>query len=212
MLPTLGVVIPCHKPYIVYLRECLDSIESQTVKPSKVMVLCSSSIPSDIPPEFSNYSFPLQVFTRNDIQNQAKNRNTGAMYIGTDLISFFDADDRMHPQRIETILKNADTADIILHSFTTNLYELTPIGYPTLYRNQLELAPSLCVHLIPDWKKPIHNAHVTIRKEVLNKVLFREDLIVHQREDALFCGDVMKIEGIQSLYISNPLSWYRLIH
>lgn len=212
MLPTIGVVIPCHKPYIIYLRECLDSIETQTAKPSKVVVVCSSSAPSDIPADFSKYSFPLEVCVYKEKRNQAQNRNTGALHIGTDLISFFDADDRMHPQRIELILKNVNTADIILHSFTTELHELRPIAAPTLYRNQLERAPSLCVHLIPEWRKPIHNAHVTIRKEVLNYVMFREEDKFYRREDALFCGDIIQLEGIQSLYISEALSWYRLIH
>lgn len=207
---TIGVVIPCHKPYIPYLRECLDSIQSQTVKPSKVIVVCSSSLPEDIPEDYKNYSFPLEIITREDERNQAQNRNQGASRIGTDYVSFFDADDVMHPQRLETILDNVFEDDIILHSYQTSGPSFDPIFEPVVHKNTLTRSPTGCAVFKTDWNVLIHHSQVTVRKEVLSRVMFREEEEFKRREDSLFCGDILALNDIRSLYISETLSWYRI--
>lgn len=211
-LSSLGVVIPCHKPYIPYLKECLDSIERQTVKPSYAIVVCSSSKDEDIPEGYKEYSFPLGIVTREDERNQAENRNQGSAMIGTDFISFFDADDVMHPQRLEIVRKSIANADILLHGFQVDAPIFSHIQTPTVFANQLIRGPTGCAVFTPNWNAPIHHSQVTVRATVMENVRFREEPEFKRREDSLFCGDVLATKGVCSTYVADPLSWYRLTH
>lgn len=208
---SLGVVIPCHKPYIPFLRDCLDSIEFQTVKPDRVIVVCSSSKPEDIPDEYLHYSFDCIVHTREGDYNQAQNRNEGTRHINTDFITFFDADDVMHPQRIQLIRQHMNDIDILLHSYRTDMPLFSYIHTPKVYRNELMRAPTGCAIFKPNWDAPLHHSQVTVRKEILGRVMFREDECYKRREDSLFCGDILEM-GVRNTYIAEPLSWYRLTH
>lgn len=203
-ISTIGVAIPCYKPHIPKLKCCLDSIEKQTVHPDAVIVICSSSQDTDIPTEWS-FSFPLKIITRADRRNAAQNRNEAARHLSTDFVSFFDADDVMYSNRIETLKQCS--SDIILHNFTedTDEYIQKP---PTYIHNQLTRAPSGCAVLTTNAHAKIHHAHVTCRRSILNTVQFHEENEFERKEDAVFCGDVLAMEGITNCYIPEPLSWY----
>lgn len=202
-ISTIGVAIPCYKPHISKLKRCLDSIEKQTVHPDSVVVVCSSSQPTDIPTEWS-FSFPLKIVTRSDRRNAAQNRNEAMRQLSTDFVSFFDADDVMYPNRIETIKQC--NFDIILHSFSETDEPIQ--RHPTYIHNQLARAPSGCAILKTNSNVKIHHAHVTCRRAIFNNIQFREEKNYERREDAVFCGDVLMTEGITSCYIPEPLSWY----
>jgi len=209
--PTLTVVIPCYKPHIPYLRECLDSIETQTVKPNQVIVVCSSTLPEDIPNEYKQYTFSCKFIVREDYRNQAQNRNEGSLYAKTEFVSFFDADDVMHPQRIETILSHISQTDILLHAYKTDNTTFQPISSVQAYYNQLIQSPTGCAVLNLNWNSLIHHSQVTVRKNVFDKIKFREEEVFKRREDSLLCGDILALPGIRNVYIQEPLSWYRLI-
>ena len=203
-ISTFGIAIPCYKPHIFKLKRCLESIEKQTVRPNTVVVVCSSSEPTDIPADW-NFSFPHKIITRLDRRNAAQNRNEAVRHLSTDIVSFFDADDIMYPNRIE-ILKQC-SSDIILHSFTEETDEYIQKA-PSYIRNQLTRAPSGCAILNSNAHAKIHHAHVTCCRSILNSIQFREEKEFERREDAVFCGDVLGIEGITNCYIPEPLSYY----
>lgn len=227
-MPSVGVVVPCHKPYIPLLKECLDSIELQTDKPDKVVVMCSSSLPEDIPQY--NYSFPLEIITREGVHNQANNRNEGVKRMNTDIVSFFDADDVMHPQRIEMIRKYMADQDILFHGFQTDNREFQPINTPIVHRNQLIRSQTGCVlfdplrlvedyyknnrttfdHSYVEWKKPLHHAHISVRRYLFDFIRFPENPELQRREDSLLCGMIVSMQHIRNVFIENSLSWYRL--
>lgn len=209
---SLGVVIPCHKPHIPLLRHCLDSIEAQTRKPDNVVVVCSSSFPYDIPNDYrTRYSFPLTIITREGAFNSAENRNYGGNLLQTDAVSFFDADDIMHPQRIDILFWASQTADIVLHSFTTDEPGFPSIEAPRIHTNKLQRGPTGCVVFEPNYSAKIHHGHVTVRKSVLDFVRFPENWGRYTRkEDSLFCGVVVSMRHLSSAYIEDDLSWYRL--
>jgi len=96
----LGVCIPCYKDHIKYIQQCLESIENQTRKPDVVSISFSEVTE---PPVLSNFSFPIEIITTPEKQCQGKNRNTAASKIDVDVLSFFDADDIMHPNRLASI-------------------------------------------------------------------------------------------------------------
>lgn len=225
---SLGVVIPCHKPYIPLLKECLDSIEAQTDKPDYVIVMCSSSLPEDIPESYRSYSFPLEIVTRENVYNQGENRNEGIKRMKTDIVSFFDADDVMHPQRIELIRKYMVNCGILLHGFTTNSPAFETINAPRVHHNALIRGWTGCVLFDPkqevkrynetgefdgdyvEWKKPLHHAHVSVRRDLLDFIKFPENSELVRREDSLFCGMIVSMRHIDNVFIEEDLSWYRL--
>jgi glycosyltransferase involved in cell wall biosynthesis len=207
----IGVAIPCYKYHIPSLKRCLDSIERQTYKPDEVIVSCSSSIPTDIPTY--NYSFPLRVIVRPERRNAAENRNLAATALTTDIVSFFDCDDEMHPQRIQILLDvfHETRPDISLHSFLEREETKQPfaqIQNPRVIPNRLRRAPSGCAILEGDYSSRIHHSQATVSKFVLSRIQFKEDIGHERREDAVFCGDVLAMPGVQSVYIADPLSKY----
>lgn len=207
----IGVAIPCYKYHIPSLKICLDSIEGQTYKPDEVVVVCSSSMPSDIPTY--NYSFPLRIITRPERRNAAENRNSAAAELTTDIVTFFDCDDEMHPQRIQILLDvfQERRPDICLHSFLEKeetKQPFVPISGLRATYNRLQRAPTGCAVLDGDYSARIHHSQVTVSNFVLSRIRFKEDIGHERREDAVFCGDVLAMPGVQSVYIADPLSKY----
>jgi len=206
-----GVAVPCYKYHIPLLKRLFDSIENQTVKPDIVCVSCSSSNNSDIPTY--NYSFPINFIIEEKRQNASVNRNIASKTLinkGCEYISFFDADDVMHPQRIEAIKKAFEhPVKIVLHNYLDDINEFIKYENFNFIWNELIKAPSGCAIVKSEWRKRIHHAQVSVHKNIMNLVTFREEKIYERREDSLFCGDVLKIlNGNENCYICNPLSKY----
>jgi len=207
----LGIAIPCFNKHISQLMALLMTIEGQTRLPDAVSISCSSTKAIEFP-ELKGYSFPIQLSFFEGRKNTAENRNLAfKRFADMDAISFFDADDLMHPQRLEFIeLALNKGADIVLHNYTMNevkqfeLYETANIIY-----DQLAKAPSGCAYLKTQWDAPIHHSQVTVRRPVLNRVQFNEEGAYERREDSIFCGQVLSLPDIRSAYISEQLSYYK---
>jgi glycosyltransferase involved in cell wall biosynthesis len=206
----IGVAIPCYKYHIPVLKRCLDSIEQQTRKPDEVVVVCSSSMPTDIPTY--SYSFPLRVIPRPERRNAAENRNIAVAQLTTELVTFFDCDDEMHPQRIDYIAKAFAQTDcsIVLHNFFENDEVNLPFcmsEQPVFLYDKLYATP-WCAMLENEPYARIHHSQVSVKKDILHQVKFREELHYERREDSAFCADVLRIPGIHTIYIRNALSNY----
>lgn len=208
-----GVAIPCYKYHLPQLKRCLDSIEAQTLKPDQVVVSCSSTEEAELPQY--NYSFPLTILTKSERQNAAQNRNRAATALqDIDLISFFDADDVMHPQRLEFI-KSAfcqlPTSQIVFHSYIDehNLQEeFQYYQYPRFQNEVCIRTPSGCVIVEHCWQTPIHHSQATVAAEVIKSHQFPEAQELERREDALFCGNVVAAYPGRNVYLDNKLSKY----
>ena len=103
---TIGVAISCYQGHLEALGNLLESINLQSRKPDMVIVSCSSYDASNAtatPYSSKKYSFPYHIFFHSEKKNAAENRNIAASYLTTDIITFIDADDIMHPQRIAVI-------------------------------------------------------------------------------------------------------------
>ena len=204
----IGIAIPCYIGHIDQLQVLLDSIAKQTRQPDKVVVSCSST--DQIPIDFPKYDFDLQIICTRDIKNPSQNRNIAARHLDTDAITFFDADDTMHPQRLEFIeqafLKGAD---IVLHNFETNHEEITLFAESNISYNCLCQCASGCIRHI-NWNNydKIHHAHVSIKRELLEQVQFDEGPNGIGKEDCVFCWSVFACPNITNAYISNKLSLY----
>lgn len=212
----IGVAIPCYIGHIERLYDLLESIEMQTIIPDKVVV-CSSSTSS-----FNNnkqYSFQLEILITEDKQNASKNRNMAVSKLNDmNFITFIDADDIMHPQRIEILLKcfQEYDSDIILHNYlesTKGTFEsfLGKKQEIKIRTNTLIQSWSGCITQINEYSDrvdKIHHSQVTIKKEIFEKVQFPEEPEFNRKEDCVFCYRVFSLPNIKHAYIQNELSYY----
>ena len=207
----IGVAIPSYIGHIDKLFELLDSIEKQTRLPDKVVVSCSSTR------EFKNnktHSFPLQIIVTEKRQNAAQNRNIAVSNLmDMDFITFIDADDIMHPQRIECLLKvfEAYDVDIILHTFISN-NEFEKLQSINVRINSLVQCITGCIrHAAKNFYhlEVIHHGQATVKRHILDKVTFPEEDAFLTKEDATFCHRVFGLEKIQNAFIPHGLSLYK---
>lgn len=210
-MPTIGVAIPCYKPHHHFLNRMIDSIVGQTRKPDQVVVSCSSW-DYDGTREFNAAGVPIKiVYARRRIV-QAENRNIAASLLNTDIISFIDADDSMHPKRLEYILHAFEEkrCDGIVHN-----YQRVNRGSTAPYEVEDEF---LCENE-PIRKNPdalgcltradghIHHAHLSIRRDVLSRFRYPIEERYYRIEDAVYLTMLVD-NGLTILYLHNKLSQY----
>lgn len=215
----IGVVVPCFLDHIPHLFFLLDSIEMQTRKPDHVVVSCSSTLqPVCLPKVFS---FPLEIMVTEEGKNAAQNRNIAIERLledkNIDYITFMDADDVMHPQRIEMLIQVFENtnADIILHNFIqdseSSLSQMERINDVEMRVNQLMQCSSGCIRHVDFYKyygQLIHHSQSTVKRWVLDCVKYPEEQEYFGKEDCVFCFRVFSLTNVQTAYIANPLSLY----
>jgi glycosyltransferase involved in cell wall biosynthesis len=215
MSPTIGVVIPCYKPHIPQLGRVLWSINNQSRLPDMVVVSCSSSQDSDIMYRAEDYKFSLKIFTHIEKRNTAQNKNFGIQQINTDIISFFDSDDIMHPQRIDIIyncfVKYPNTK-IFLHSlrlFPTDLnfpkYDINTIEY---IQDPFYVCKWNSLKYKYDSTIGITNGNCSVYKSIFNEIQFNETDKGCGKEDQLFNVVVVNKYWNDTVFCTNELTWY----
>jgi len=202
----IGIAIPCYDKHIPHLLLLLEDLKKQTRPPDAVAISCSST---ETFPPLVNYGFPIQVIITKERRNTAENRNIAWRALDTDAISFFDADDRMHPQRLECVERALLNAEIVLHSFSQkNETQFMIYSKCNIIYNELEQAPSGCAQFKKLWDRQIHHSQVTVVKNVLHQVQFNEQSEYERCEDAIFCGLALALPSYRNAYIANSLSYY----
>ena len=214
---TIGIAICAYKGHIPQLHTVFNSIENQTRKPDMVIVSCSSAEQKDIPYRASMFSFPLIIITHREKKNAAQNRNFAGALLQTDIICFFDADDIMHPQRIEIIERCFVTHDIkiFLHNtkqYNTAIHDEQINTLYTEYQYILNLlgrcyygTTILNVHVD---NMLIANGHVSVAADVFKVIQFNDTGEYYTREDTKFCTDVILAYHDRTAYCNNVLSYY----
>ena len=192
-MPTIGIAIPCYHGHVTILTTLLNNIEKQSRKPDMVVVSCSGvqSIHQE------KYSYPLQIVMTPDKLNTAQNRNIAAKLLHTDIITFMDADDQMHFQRLEMIEKAFEhNIDLFLHNYIHG-FDTPDVTYEniTFDINKLEINPwgYGARHIERPYDDIIHNGHSSISKKVFESVQFNESPSCHGKEDSVFNADVIRM-------------------
>jgi glycosyltransferase involved in cell wall biosynthesis len=103
----IAVVITSHN-YGRFLKDCLDSVSTQTLKPAQVLVIDDSSV--DMTASVVQ-EFPEVSYYKVEFGNGNKSRNYGFSKITAEWVVFFDADNFMLPNFLEC-LYSAITDDI----------------------------------------------------------------------------------------------------
>lgn len=99
-MTTVAVIIPCYRDSRT-LSRALDSVMAQSRRPDEVIVVNDAS-PETLEIEAVLTNYPQVIYIVNS-QNLglAATRNTGVLAASSDIVSFLDADDELHPQKIE---------------------------------------------------------------------------------------------------------------
>ena len=198
----IAVIVPSwfeDKDKIPFL---FDSIEKQTRKPDLVL-LCISSIPTEMQLSFPGYSFPIQIEKSEKQQSAAENRNRGIFITKDtfDILSFFDSDDLMHPQRLECIERGFldTTYSGLVHNYLADTIENHKEWI--IYPSQFEITRK-------NDSKYSANGHISIRSSVAEFALFPVDKNTIGKEDSLFI-EIMEEQGLEIGMIELQLSFYR---
>jgi len=220
----IGVAIPCYIGHIVPLFKLLDSIQNQTKIPNKVVVSCSSTKDSDFQvgcylEKLKQYTFSLEIVTSEEKKSASENRNIAAYKLSDmDYITFIDADDIMHTQRIEILLRvfHEHDSDIILHNYHNieildNITKKIESHEISIRSNSLKQCYSGCIthKCYYDTRDKIHHGHVSIKQYIFNQVKFPEEPEFYTKEDCVFCYRVFSIPNIKDSYIANELTYYK---
>jgi glycosyltransferase involved in cell wall biosynthesis len=217
----IAVVIPTYKNDLQYLNRCLRSIEHQTRKPDLVAISASSCVEQDI--RLDAYSFPIRICFTAQAQNAATNRNCAAKLIGdneVDILSFFDSDDEMYPQRLEYLEKGFQETDcvLIVHGFnwmrrSTDSQVQTRSAYEILL-NSLIVHPNPRAYGIAPtqlpWSSmeaPFAHGHASVRYNIWKSYPYDESRSGLWVEDSTFCRKVLVNCG-KCGFITTELSIY----
>jgi glycosyltransferase involved in cell wall biosynthesis len=212
----IGVAIPCYSGHVSHLYQLLDSIDEQTVLPHKVVVCSSSTNNIQLTKE---YKFPIYLVITPDKKTAAENRNIAIQNLtDMDCVTFFDADDIMHPQRIEILLNTFAmyNCDIILHNYSNatennNVHRFEPIHHVNARTGTLVKSWSGSITHMKGYNEAIdkiHHSQVTVKQWVLKIVRFPEEQAFYCKEDCEFCFRVFSLPNVQHAYIQNDLSQY----
>jgi glycosyltransferase involved in cell wall biosynthesis len=233
----VSLCIPCGAKHVKYLPAALNSVLTAPVLPDEIIVSVSGCEDQELVRSIlSSVSFPrslvLKTFIYPEQRTAGRNRNDLAEKASCSIISFVDADDWSHPQRVSTI-KNIFLSDGIVHlnhgltlcpphpydSFRSTKYDsveiidlkparefLAKIGSPRLmggYGN---------FERVPGCRNDfgVHNGAVTVHKDVFKKVKFKEsrrDWIIAEDQD--FNYEVM-FRFNKSVLCRNSLYLYNL--
>jgi hypothetical protein len=215
---TIGVAIPTYIKHIDKLKGLLDNIQSSTIKPSKVSVSCSSYVGDPI--KYGDYDFELIVNYYSEYKNPSSNRNSAARLLDTDIISFMDGDDMVHPQRNEFIIESfsLNKCSALLHNYKLSssidtdffnkrydkvdyLHEYVNTPGVNNYPDLISYPYNNINHL------PYQNAHISILKNVFDRYQYDENELLKYKEDSEYTNRLVK-NNIKISYIHNPLSIY----
>ena len=219
MALTIGVAICAYKGHIPHLQRLFASIAGQTRLPDQVVVRCSSTKVDEFPYRPDMFTFPVRFLLCEEYQNAAQNRNVAMRQLHTDIVSFMDADDVMHPQRLEIIYEAFSRypgCKLLLHDTTDDPsyeHKMYPESEWKFYPNRLYRCIWGSTQLYPPIPGAITtNGHASVAREVLVNIRFRETAEYYGREDTLFSTDVIQAYPRQTIYCHMILSHYYPSH
>jgi len=189
--PTVTLAIPCGPGHRALVPGLLAAVRHQTEQPLEVVVAMSEATADDaaaLQEAIGSYDVPVHLLFDPRTLGPGPNRNRAAAAASGDVVSFFDADDRMHPQRIETVAaafgSAGDEVKAVLHRFSypkddgvagggldasailergTHLYDRAVAA---------ARAPGGCAkslgHAFRELRPAPHFGHVSVRREVLD--------------------------------------------
>jgi glycosyltransferase involved in cell wall biosynthesis len=236
----LAVCIPCAMKDFIYLSSCIRSIDAQTRKPDMIIVSVSDVIDTTaVTNPYPTLSVPIEFVMSPETIHPGGNRNRAAAVAkarGADLLSFFDSDDIMHPERLDRVEKLFEIhpdLTAVSHNYMVGqkgnmgIYEgAVPIPWRPLtgehIRDPYTWYPSVG-HLWPQFqdefkseKRPEGNGgtqfgHITVRTSYCVENPFFEGVGPYgYSEDSHFAAGIIQ-KGYSIGYIPDILSLYQRV-
>lgn len=214
----ISIIIPCHYHYIKYLDICFEGILNQTKIPYEVILVISQTLDKHknwifekFNKKFLDKNIKFKIINFLNIQYAGINRNIGALNAVGDLLVFIDADDIIHPMKIEITeyLYNKYNFDGMLHSYVLkenknfftnhsinykseeyeiyNKDDLFKITFPNNSRDrngELKYGSKRVIN------SPINLSlgYMTVKKEIFNKIQYTN---LEKGQDAVFFRDCL---------------------
>lgn len=197
--PTISLIIPCIPEDMNTLaNNLLPTINQQTLYPSEIIIALSET-PTLEGRQFQerlrvSTKIPLYVTTTPTKAWAGENRNRGVLEAKSEYVSFMDADDSMHPQRIELLSKilSQYQVDGVLHTYSLyprriNISKgLKKIILPDrVYNYHRKTKDSLALFIHPR----IHHGHGTFRRDLWGRIKFST---LPRGQDALFVREAIE--------------------
>lgn len=222
----ISIVIPCIPRDIKYLNRLLNSINNQIYKPYEIIIAMSGLNNIDAVNLQNNikYYYPkLNLIINNTREKKlaSVNRNRGGKLATGNIITFMDADDKMHPKKLYYINKlfNEYNPLALVHSFSKNYgnFEEIPknikiVNGEKIYDKILKRDGQIKYGKDRIWCIPkAAHGHITIDSSVLNNINYIESEIFRIGEDAKFIRDIIDYYGRKShtiIFADIPLSQY----
>jgi glycosyltransferase involved in cell wall biosynthesis len=130
----ISVVVPCYVAHIKYLNVIFDDIRNQTVLPKEIILAVSEiddNIKNDILAQyyelFQTKNIGFEIVHTSSKRLPGENRNVGAGIASAEYVMFIDADDTIHPKKIEATVYFLEfyKPNLLVHSFVKS----KPIDY-----------------------------------------------------------------------------------
>ena len=95
------------------IEECIKSILSQTIKPSKILIIndCSTDNTLKI---LSNFENEIEIINNKKNMGVSYSRNLAKKYLKTKFIASIDADVEIYPEWIELLVNKIGISDTIV--------------------------------------------------------------------------------------------------
>lgn len=223
------------------LDELISSIKRQTVSADEVIISFTNATYREASRMREHVqetiaSVPVKVVRASEIYVQGKSRNNAVLVSTAELISFIDADDKMHPHRLEVIreaFRENKDLQVFLHGYIDESFEVSndrdeyqweskPM-LTGLSKNALIGKEEICESELrsryqpnsqPHLDLPVHHAHVTVKRAVFEEHIYDESPEGYRVEDSLFVRNVVAAACSQRnvsdlLFLKLPLSLYR---
>ena len=122
---SLTLIIPCYHKHFKYLDKCLNYYLEGTELPDQIIISLNgcnhlqNNLINDFKKKYETHFKEFKLIKTSNQINSAEARNLAIPFISNDIVSFCDADDSYHPQRVEIIkyfFKNYDI-ECLLHSY-----------------------------------------------------------------------------------------------
>lgn len=168
--PDISIIVPVYNVER-YLRECLDSIKSQTFSDWECILVDDGSPDKsiDICEEYASTDSRFKVIRRQN-GGQSAARNTGLQSASGKFIAFVDTDDVIHPRYLEKLRDLIDRYDA----------DVSQVSYELLYKTfvkERKLVDSTAIlnrgevvlELIKDNKIPSYVWNKLFRREVIDE-------------------------------------------
>lgn len=112
---TCDVIVPCIPTHVKFLEEFVNDIKNQTRQPNRIIIALSQTNEKEskeLEKSLNKILNKVSVISTEKIQKSWDNRDRGAVYSDADVYCFLDADDRVHPQRIEAAMEKFEKNNV----------------------------------------------------------------------------------------------------